>query len=61
MHEDGICIYIKEVICMGGEEKESCNSIESPENISLHTKALKEETKEITLEKNSFSVLIVLK
>lgn len=61
MHETGNSIHIAQVISMGGKDKDSWNSFESPENISLHTQVLKEETKEITLEKNSFAVLIIKK
>lgn len=59
LHETGAKIKITETVSIGGMEKDTSNSLEAPYCIALNQQVMKEKLNQITLEKNSFTVLII--
>jgi alpha-N-arabinofuranosidase len=61
VHEAGEELQITEILSIGGKDKDASNSLESPLHITLNQQHMEEKLSEITLEKNSFTVLIIKK
>jgi len=59
LQESGEMLSVSKVVSMGGKEKESWNSIDIPENISLNYEEMEEKTNQIRLERNTFAVLVM--
>jgi alpha-L-arabinofuranosidase len=59
LHEEGKSIYIAQTLSIGGKEKDSWNSLEAPEMISLIEQTPNDKSNQIMLEKNTFAVLVI--
>ncbi|PXV86858.1 alpha-L-arabinofuranosidase [Lachnotalea glycerini] len=57
VHEAGEEIHISEIVYIGDKDKDSCNSLKEPFAISPSQQIPKQRVNQVTLKKNSFTVL----